>query len=110
MNSARNAALSRGDAWDAYLDTLEGLLEVLEHTLAEGGLPVWRAPEPPSVPPPDHTLGRRDTLMARMMVSAHTVEQRMDGVRSELHALPANRPRGASATAITLGAHCDVSG
>lgn len=110
MYGAQKADPAHGDAWDAYLDILEALVEMLEQALAAEELPVWRAPEPPAVPAPDRTLGRRDTLLARMMIAVRTIEQRMDDIRTELQSLPTNRPRPASATAITLGARCDISG
>lgn len=97
-------------AWDAYLETLEGLVEMLEQTLAEGGLPIWHAPEPPAAPAPAPTLGRRDELLVRMMVAAQQIERRMDGVRSELEALPARRPRPATAYAGTVGGQFDFTG
>lgn len=96
--------------WDAYLESLEGLVGILEQTLAEGGLPVWHAPEVPALPAPPQTLARRDQLLVRMMVAAQQIERRMDGVRDELEALPSRRPRAAVAYAGTIGGQFDYRG
>jgi hypothetical protein len=101
--------------WDAYLDALEVAVLELEHALAAHGTPEWAAPqwsapEPPGGPAPDDTLARRDGLLCRMVVAAHTIEQLRDGLRHEIETLPSRRPRAAVAYAGTLGGSFDVSG
>jgi len=102
-------------SWDAYLDRLEVAVTELEHTLAAHGAPEWSAPEwsapePPTGLPPDETLARRDGLLVRMMVAAHTLEQLRENVRHQLQSLPAPRRRVAAAYAGTLGGAFDVRG
>jgi hypothetical protein len=96
--------------WNAYLDHLEVAVCEVEHALAAGETPSWSAPEPPNGTPPDSTLSRRDGLLVRMMVAAHTIEQLRDGVRAEIESLPAPRPRRALAYAGTIGTTFDYSG
>jgi hypothetical protein len=97
-------------AWDGYLDHLEEAVRELEHALAQGEPPHWSVPEPPDGTPPDATLSRRDALLARMVVAARTIEQLRDGIRAEIEALPAPRPRAALAYAGTLGTNFDYRG
>jgi hypothetical protein len=96
--------------WGGYLDHLEVAVLELEHALAEGEPPQWSVPEPPDGTPPDETLYRRDALLSRMVVSAHTIEQLRDGIRAEIEALPAPRPRAALAYAGTIGTNFDYRG
>lgn len=102
-------------AWDGYLDQLEVAVLELEHALAAHGTPAWiapqwSAPEPPTGPAPDDTLARRDGLLCRMVVAAHTIEQLRDGLRHEIERLPSRRPRAAVAYAGTIGGNFDYSG
>jgi hypothetical protein len=97
-------------AWNGYLDWLEVAVLELEHALAEGETPVWSTPQPPDGALPDDTLSRRDGLLVRMMVAAHRIEQRRDGIRAQIEALPAPRPRTAVAYAGTIGTNFDFSG
>jgi hypothetical protein len=93
--------------WDGYLDQLEVAVTEIEHELAAGETPGWSAPQPPDGPPPDHSLARRDGLLVRMVVAAHTIEQRRDLIRAEIQSLPAPRPRHATAYAGTIGTAFD---
>jgi hypothetical protein len=96
--------------WDGYLDRLELAVYEVEHALAERTAPTWSAPEPPDGRPPDATLARRDGLLVRMMVAAHTIEQLRDEVRAEIETLPAPRPRTTVAYAGTIGTNFDYRG
>lgn len=97
-------------AWANYLDHLEVAISEIEHALTAGEAPTWSGPQPPDGPPPDETLARRDGLLVRMVIAAHTIEQRRDLVRAEIQSLPAPRPRHATAYAGTIGGTFDYRG
>lgn len=99
-----------GDTWNTYLGRLEIALLEMEDALAAGGTPTWSAPEPPDGTPPASTLSRRDGLLVRMMVAAHTIEQLRDEIREEIESLPTPRPRREVAYAGTIGTAFDYRG